>query len=154
MNYKRLTLKAHIKYLSYVIRHKWYVFIECYKQGIIWQGIIHDLSKFSKEEWTPYVYKFFGPYDVLPPDLEQCFNKAWEHHYTYNAHHWEHWVFNCIEIAIPPKYLKELIADWRGFGLMRGKDDSKEFYLSKKDTIRLHPTSRKWVEKQLGITDD
>lgn len=33
------------KYLSYIIRHKWFVFIAACKLGIPWRGITHDLSK-------------------------------------------------------------------------------------------------------------
>ena len=44
----------HLKYLCYVLRHKWYVFIECCKLGIPVRGLVHDLSKFRPSEWFPY----------------------------------------------------------------------------------------------------
>jgi hypothetical protein len=39
-------IKMIIKYLNYLLRHKWYVGIECFKKGLIWRGLVHDLSKF------------------------------------------------------------------------------------------------------------
>ena len=31
-------MRAHLAYLSYVLRHKWYVLLECAKLGILWRG--------------------------------------------------------------------------------------------------------------------
>lgn len=53
-------MNAHLQYLRYVLVHKWCTLIECYKLGILWRGIIHDLSKFSRAEWGPYVEWFYG----------------------------------------------------------------------------------------------
>ena len=43
------------RYLSYVIRHRWFVMIECFKRGLIWRGLTHDLSKFHPSEFFPYM---------------------------------------------------------------------------------------------------
>ena len=48
------------KYLWYVIRHKWFVFVECCKDGIAWQGLVHDLSKLRLSEFMPYATHFYG----------------------------------------------------------------------------------------------
>ena len=53
-------MKPHWIYLQYVLRHKWYVFQECLKYGLIWEGIVHDLSKFRPSEWFPYVEFLYG----------------------------------------------------------------------------------------------
>lgn len=58
-------MKRHLQYLWYVMRHKWYVFVECCKDGIVWRGIIHDLSKFSRAEWGPYSTWIFGKRDEM-----------------------------------------------------------------------------------------
>ena len=50
------------KYLKAVLKHKWFVFIECRKLGIPWLGVIHDLSKFLPSEFIPYARYFYGPY--------------------------------------------------------------------------------------------
>ena len=53
-------MAKHLSYLKYVLKHKWCTLIECIKLGITWRGIVHDLSKFSKAEWGPYVEWFYG----------------------------------------------------------------------------------------------
>lgn len=53
-------MSKHLSYLSYVLGHKWHVFIECCKLGVPWLGIIHDWSKFLPSEWFPYVNWFYG----------------------------------------------------------------------------------------------
>lgn len=90
----------HLKYLCYVLRHKWFVLIECCKLGISWRGIVHDLSKFTPTEWFPYVEKFYGdrpsPRDATgaydPLSVGGLFDRAWLHHQHYNDHHWQWWI--------------------------------------------------------------
>lgn len=53
-------MNKHLQYLRYVVKHKFCTLVECYKLGILWRGIIHDLSKFSPSEWSPYVEWFYG----------------------------------------------------------------------------------------------
>lgn len=50
----------YLKYLRYLLRHKWYVGIECFKRGLYWRGIIHDMSKFRPAEFIPYTNFFYG----------------------------------------------------------------------------------------------
>ena len=54
-------MRAHWSYLKYVLRHKWYVLIECVRLGIIWQGLWHDWHKFLPSEWFPYARYFHNP---------------------------------------------------------------------------------------------
>lgn len=53
-------MRRHLEYLSYVLRHKWFVF----KAGLqtkapLWNLIIHDWSKFLPHEWCGYVDNFY-----------------------------------------------------------------------------------------------
>jgi hypothetical protein len=86
---------AHLRYLRYVLVHKWFVFMGGLRTGVpLWQLIIHDLSKFSRAEWGPYVRRFYGGRGGVedkaadPPE----FAAAWRHHYERNPHHWDHWI--------------------------------------------------------------
>ena len=54
-------MNKHLKYMWYVIRHKYYVLIECFKVGLYWRGIMHDWSKFLPSELIPYANFFNGP---------------------------------------------------------------------------------------------
>lgn len=91
----------YIAYLWYVIKHKWFVMLECFKRGLMWQGLIHDNSKFHPKEFFHYAETFYDKkgkkYDLR--DSSGAFNAAevlgmsWMHHYVNNEHHWQHWVF-------------------------------------------------------------
>ncbi len=49
------------KYLVYVLRHKYYVFVVGSRLRVsLWRLLVHDLSKFSWLEWTAYVEYFNG----------------------------------------------------------------------------------------------
>jgi len=125
----------HLRYLSYVLRHRWYVFIECLKLGIIWRGLTHDLSKFLPSEWFPYA-NFF--YDVAPdggnrPGYEEAFDLAWLKHSHRNKHHWQYWRLREDDggtklIPMPLKYVKEMLADWRGAGKAQGLTELGPWY--------------------------
>ncbi len=153
------------KYLKYVSRHKWYVFVECYKRNLIWRGIVHDLSKFRPSEFIPYARYFYGdypPYDVgvttywphrFREDVERRFDRAWLFHIHRNPHHWQYWLLQeddgpIKKIPIPIKYLKEMGCDWLGAGkAITGKNNIKEWYAENKDRIQLKVINRKWVER-------
>ena len=47
-------LKPHLRYLGYVVRHKWFVFRAGLRTGApLWRLVIHDWSKFTPAEWGP-----------------------------------------------------------------------------------------------------
>jgi len=86
-------VNMYAKYLWAVLRHKWFVFLECCKLGIPWRGIVHDLSKFLPSEFGPYAYYFYGPYprddEYKPKYVVEAFNRAWLNHQHRNKHHWQ-----------------------------------------------------------------
>ena len=105
-------MKSHWQYLKYIVRHKWYVFQECRKLGIIWRGITHDLSKFRLDEWLPYLRKFYGTWPkqtelnvyektyIWPrtqEDVDMDFDRAWLRHIHRNSHHWQYWLYVGID---------------------------------------------------------
>ena len=147
----------YLKYLKYIIRHKWFVFIECFKIGwkqkklnMFWRGIMHDISKFYPSEFIPYARYFYGDYpsiyDVQPGykyeycglykhDVERQFDQARLYHIHRNPHHWQYWLLQeddgpLKRIPMPTKYLREMVADWRGAGkVITGKDNLTKWYV-------------------------
>lgn len=155
-------MKAHLLYLKYVLRHKWYVFLACLEYGLLWRGIKHDWTKFLPVEWFPYAgYDFSkvrtkptGYAHQLDPD-ELEFNIAWNHHQKANDHHWQYWVLledegGTFALPMPDVCRKEMIADWRGAGMAQGKPNTWEWYEVNKGKMQLHPDTRGWVEYELG----
>lgn len=95
-----------LKYLWYLIKHKWYVLIECIKLGVVWRGIIHDLHKFSPVEFIAYARYFYGEYPTeaavrlsnytgaTKESAKRDFDNAWLHHQKHplGDHHWQYWL--------------------------------------------------------------
>lgn len=109
-------------HLKTVCTHKRWVFHYCRKAGITWQGITHDLSKFSPVEFFEGVKYFDGTRSPINVCKEQNngVSKAWLHHKGRNKHHYEYWVDKVDEggvaLEMPDKYFKELLCDYLGAG--------------------------------------
>lgn len=94
-----------------VIRH-------CFKAGIFWQGLKHDLSKYSPSEFIVGVKYYQGNRSPNEAEREAYgYSKAWMHHKGVNRHHFEYWTdYNPktkrIEpVEMPLKYVKEMFCD-------------------------------------------
>lgn len=105
-------------HLSTITRHRHRVIAHCAKAGILWQGLFHDLSKYSPEEFFEGVRYFDGTHS--PTEDARRINgasKAWMHHKGRNRHHWEYWTdFNLAEkrytaVPMPRRYLAEMLCD-------------------------------------------
>lgn len=153
----RIAIKIHLAYLWYVLRHKWYVFIECCKLGIPWLGIIHDWSKFRLSEWFAYVYYFhiFVKDHKNKNAYYKPFDWAWFlHGYKRNKHHWEYYVMHkedgtLVAFEMPKRYLKEMLADWKGAGKAQGNPNTCKWYLENRNNMILHKKTKQWIEERL-----
>lgn len=164
-------MKAHWQYLKYVLRHKLYVFQACCKYGLVWAGVVHDLSKFLPVEWFPYVDKFYGGKwperhygdwrlwldgKYTQPWVDRRFDEAWNHHQKVNKHHWQYWLLledsgNVKPLDMPLRYRQEMLADWRGASrAITGADNTPAWYEKNKGKMQLHPQTRAWVEAELA----
>jgi hypothetical protein len=157
-------MNKHIKYGKYIIRHKWYVFIECCKEGIPIRGLFHDMSKFLPSEWFPYANYFYNkPKSNIetgyykPADTgDKKFDFAWLLHQKRNRHHWQWWLLpedngGVKTLRMPAKIVKEMLADWKGAGKAQGKPDTAKWYLENKHKMKLHPDTEFWIETKLGV---
>lgn len=160
-------MRKYIKYFVYVLRHRWYVFLECCKAGIVWQGIIHDLSKLLLSEFIPYANHFYGTNSSIsrgrnktgyykPTDTgDKDFDFAWLLHQKRNRHHWQWWILPEDEggvkvLDMPLKYRKEMLCDWRGAGRAQGnKTTPTVWYENNKNKMQLHRGTRTWIENHI-----
>ena len=135
------------------------MFCECWRLGIPLQGLTHDLSKFLPSEWFPYVESFYGGHGKDRPQwVKDAFDVAWMAHIHKNPHHWQHHILvydndGTTILKMPNRYMREMLADWRGAGrAITGEDNTKEWYRGKRQkTILLHPETRAWIEEELGL---
>lgn len=142
----------YLQYLNYLIKHKWFVMIECFKVKLHWRGIIHDWSKFLPSEFAPYANYFFGN----EKESKTRFDYAWQLHQKRNKHHWQWWVTPRANgnktLLMPDKYRKEMLADWRGASKAQGYgDNTRKWYLKNRERMQIHPKTKKWIEKQLDL---
>lgn len=124
-------------YLKYVVKHKFWVMYYCFKEGMFFQGITHDLNKFRPLNFLYYARYFYlkngkgkfvrdtsGYYDASQTG-DSDFDLAWHYHQRTNKHHWQYWTmarddgtFRCLNM--PYKYVKEMLCDWKGAGRAQG----------------------------------
>jgi hypothetical protein len=146
----------HLKYLRYVVRHKWFVGKACFRRGLILQGVCHDWSKFLPSEWAAYAQYFYGGNGKNHPPTEQAsFDQAWLFHQHRNPHHWQYWVLREDSgatkiLEMPRACVLEMLADWEGAGLaITGKREFRAWYLKNQGQIWLHPKTKELVESLL-----
>ena len=102
-----------------ITKHKWVVIRYCFRMGLIRQGLVHDLSKYSPTEFLAGARYWQG--DRSPNNAEReaiGVSYSWLHHKGRNRHHFEYWVDYDLEadtilagMPIPRKYVAEMVAD-------------------------------------------
>jgi len=164
---KKGKLMRYLKYFSYVVRHKWYVFIECCRFGIPWLGIIHDWKKFTPRSFYIYANHFYGnkvedaqqkrddtgyykPHNTGNPAFDV---EVWKHCRDHK-HHWQYWVkpmdySGCIALDMPVKYRKEMLADWIGAGKAQGMPNTKKWWKANAHKLQLHDDVRLWIDYKI-----
>lgn len=152
-------MKQYIKHFTTITRHKYYVGIECFKRGLYWQGIVHDLSKYSPIEFFSSAKYFQG--NSSPVDAEKRaigYSKAWLHHKGHNKHHWHYWVDweagKQVLCDIPKKYLDEMVCDFIGASKAYNKgkytnDMPFNFYKQHSHEFYMSDNSRKYFVSEL-----
>ena len=132
----------------------------CWKMGLFWQGLFHDLSKYSPAELAIYKY-----YDGSVSPHQRCreaigYSPSWRHHYHRNKHHWEFYLDNqdgidFVAAKIPYKYVIEMFCDMVGASKAYLKEKYTpgapyQYYLNKCKGKRLmHVDSETLLEKLL-----
>lgn len=150
----------YLIFLHYLIRHKWHVFVECCRFGVPWRGICHDMSKFLPGEFIAYANHYHDNHIsshriINSTDIENSrYYLAWLIHQKRNRHHWQWWILHGEDkdprvIPMPDKYIKEMVADWRGAGRAQGQPDIQSWYQVNKNKMVLHISTRNKVEQLL-----
>ena len=107
-----------IGHFKTITTHRHEVIRNCFKAGIGFQGLFHDLSKYMPSEFF-YGCKFYqGTRSPNEGEREDHgFSFAWMHHKGRNKHHFEYWVDINVKtnqyepVPMPIRYVKEMFAD-------------------------------------------
>lgn len=90
----------------------------CARAGILWQGLRHDLSKYSPTEFIPGARFYQG--NRSPNERERELygaSRAWMHHKGRNRHHYEYWndynpkTKSIENVEMPIRFVLEMFCD-------------------------------------------
>ena len=154
---------AHLKT---VLAHRRLVRRYCFRLGLYWQGLTHDLSKFSPMEFWRGVRYFQG--FRSPNDEERActgVSLAWLHHKGRNRHHFEYWIdycrlpdgsFTMDGCRMPAKYVAEMFCDRVAASRVYRKEaytdaSPYEYFARSRDHILIHPDTARELEFMLRL---
>lgn len=155
-----------IKHFGTITKHRHKVIYYCFKAGIGFQGLFHDLSKYTPEEFFSGAKYFQG---TRSPNEEQRrifgYSTAWMHHKGRNKHHFEYW--NDLNtksgyyesVPMPLNYVKEMFCDRVAASkIYQGNKYSDkhplEYYLKGNARSRMHDDTADTLEAWLKMLAD
>lgn len=160
-NPNRLKLSNIIKHIKTVTRHRALVCRHCFKAGIYLQGLTHDLSKFSPEEFWISCRMYQGTRSPNEAERElKGYSNAWIHHKGVNKHHFEHWTdYNPVTkkvepVKMPIEYVIEMFCDRVAaskvyMGKNYNDNSPLEYFERAKGRRIIHPETSDLLEKLL-----
>lgn len=152
--------KRFFGHLHTINKHRRTVRKLCFKCGLYWQGLTHDLSKYSPIEFWNGVKYFTG---TASPHVGERKDKghsdAWIHHHNHNKHHAEYWTDinpddqHCA-CDMPIKYIQEMVCDrvaasMTYLGDKYTNESPLNYYNSHKDENQFSDNTRKILEATL-----
>ena len=106
---------GHFKTITH---HKLLVMQYCFRVGLIKQGLLHDLSKYSPREFWVGAKYYSGTRSPNAAEREVLgYSTAWLHHKGRNRHHLEYWIdyggknMMLCGHPMPTRYMVELCLD-------------------------------------------
>lgn len=152
-----------VKHFLTIVRHRHMVIYHCFKTGIFWQGLKHDLSKFSPTEFSEGSRFFLG--NKSPNEAERRergYSNAWMHHKGRNKHHFEYWTDYSFKtkmlepVKMPLKYVKEMFCDRVAAGKIYNggnytNDNPIEYFMQSRAKSAMHPDTARLLESWLRM---
>ncbi len=148
-------------HLKTVHHHRALVRKHCFQVGLYWQGLTHDLSKYSLVEFFPGVKYYQG--NRSPNEAERSakgYSSAWLHHKGRNRHHLEYWIdysptgTGLAGMEMPVNYVVEMFCDrvaasktYRGAAYR--DSDPYEYYVHSRSHYLIHPNTAALLESLL-----
>ena len=151
--------KRFIHHASTVNTHRYEVMKNCFACGLYTQGLRHDLSKYSPEEFLVSVKYFQGTRSPYMYEKELYgYSDGWLHHKGRNRHHWEYWydMINgqWVPLEMPFPFLVEMVCDRVAACKVYQKEkytqaSALEYFLSKNDRLYMHENTARDLENIL-----
>ncbi|MDP4118661.1 MAG: DUF5662 family protein [Bacillota bacterium] len=152
-----------IRHFNTITKHRHAVIRHAAKAGILWQGLFHDLSKYSPSEFWVGALNYLG--SRSPNDQERKtkgYSSAWLHHKGRNRHHFEYWTdYNpkthlISPVKMPFKYVIEMFCDRVAASkIYEGKNYTQnhpiEYFIHAKKARFIHPETSAQLEYLLTM---
>lgn len=146
-----------------ITAHRLCVLWGCFRMGLVWQGLTHDLSKYSPVEFWNGARYYQGVRSPNAAEREdKGFSEAWMHHKGRNRHHYEYWTDMDMTtrtyqpVPVPRKYLAEMVADriaackiyeGRNFDL----ESPLRYLMKSREKDLMHPQTKRELEVLLTL---
>lgn len=146
-----------------ITHHRWLVRRGCFKVGLYWQGLTHDLSKYSPTEFRAGAVYYQGDRSPNAAEREdKGYSDAWIHHKGRNRHHYEYWTDmnretkNYESVEMPRKYLAEMVMDRiAACKTYQGKNytdaSALAYFMKSRERALMHPNTRRQLEYLLTM---
>lgn len=156
-------MKGHIKTIQ---KHRHEVLKNCFKSGILIQGLFHDLSKYSPTEFFVGVTHYQGNRSPNEGEREDYgFSKAWMHHKGRNKHHFEYWTdYDTVTkklspVRMPKKYVIEMFCDRVAASKVYSGENYNDssplnYYMKGKSRRLLHEKTAEEIERLLVMLEE
>jgi len=149
-----------------ITKHRWLVREGCFRVGLYWQGLTHDLSKYSVTEFSNGAKYYQGTRSPNAAEREdKGLSEAWMHHKGRNRHHYEYWTDMSLQtrnyesVPMPRKYLVEMVMDRRAAsmtyqGAAYTDASPLEYFDKSREKALMHPQTRQELAFLLTMLRD
>lgn len=157
----KISIKKAMGHLRTTLRHRHRVIAHCAHCGILRQGLLHDLSKYSPTEFVQGMKYYQGTRSPNEAERrDRGYSVAWMHHKGRNRHHFEYWTdYNILTrrteaVKMPLKYVKEMFCDRVAATKVYRRGDyndgaALEYFLGGNAKNTMHPETAALLEKLL-----
>ena len=151
---------GHFKTITH---HKLLVMQYCFRVGLIRQGLMHDMSKYSWTEFRVGAKYYTGTRSPNAAEREELgYSTAWLHHKGRNKHHLEYWIdyggrdMELMGHPMPTRYMVELCLDRiAACRVYHGKaytdKDPLDYLEHSRDSRMMHPQTQAQVVEILTM---
>ena len=155
-----------IKHFSTITKHRHQVIRHCAKAGIFWQGVRHDLSKYTPTEFLNGIRNYQGYRSPNEQEREtKGYSEAWMHHKGRNRHHIEYWTdYNpktkkVEPVMMPLRFVAEMFCDRLAASKIYNKENYNntqplDYFLKGKDRRIIHPQTSDLLESWLVLLNE
>lgn len=158
-----MSLESALMHFKTITRHRHKVIAHCAKAGILWQGLRHDLSKYTPTEFLQGARFCTGTRSPNEGEREERGHSlAWMHHKGRNRHHFEYWTDydpktkQVKPVKMPLRFVVEMFCDRVAASKIYQGDNYKpdsalQYFLNGKPRRVIHPETSALLEKLLRI---